>query len=230
MDYYIIACSNNNSGKGWCREYTSRDEIAQWVGTKAQMQHIFPLYCQHEATIEQVKANAAANNPPAKNKKPKNQSDMDKAELVGLLNQLLVNIIGDPDKVFPKIPNPVQALKDRKIPVTIERTSDSTMTPEEFEKGFNGMDTKARRHWISDIKTGKFIIKKQVIQPCNQVSPTLNTPQDTQTTLGAAEPNPEACGTGTQSLGTNTQALENRPGAISQGEASGTQPASCGLS
>ncbi|EGG10270.1 uncharacterized protein MELLADRAFT_94567 [Melampsora larici-populina 98AG31] len=194
MDYYIIACSNNNTGEGWCREYTSRDEISQWVKTKAQMQHVFPLYCQHESTIEEIKANAAANSTSAKSKRPKNQSDMDKAELVGLLNQLLIDVLGDPDKVFPKIPNPLQALKDRKIPVTIERAPDSTMTLEEFEKGFSGMDTKARRHWISDIKTCKFTVKKEESPPSASVA-----------TNQSAESNPTTRESETQALATQSQ-------------------------
>ncbi|KAH9811862.1 hypothetical protein DFH28DRAFT_1130564 [Melampsora americana] len=198
MDYYIIACSNSNTGEGWCREYTSRDEIARWVGSKAQMQHIFPLYCQHGSTIEAIKANAAANDPSAKNKKSKNQSDLDKAELVGLLNQLLVDVLGDTNKVFPKIANPIEALKARKIPVIIERAVDSTVTPEEFEKGFT-------------------------VQTSVQAS---NTPQATQTTSGAAKANPEDCGGETQAVGSNAEASDSPVGGSTQGAATGTQTAS----
>ncbi|EGG07527.1 uncharacterized protein MELLADRAFT_85651 [Melampsora larici-populina 98AG31] len=89
LDYYIIACSNSLSGEGWCREYTSRDEISTWVETKAQLQHVFPLYCQNGSTIDEVKSVAAANKASLTHKASNNKSDTDKKTLSDMLNQLL---------------------------------------------------------------------------------------------------------------------------------------------
>ncbi|EGG06880.1 uncharacterized protein MELLADRAFT_86318 [Melampsora larici-populina 98AG31] len=161
LEYYLIACSNTTVGGGWCREYTSRDEISTWVSTKANLQEVFPLYCQHRATIEEVNTVAAKAKP--NDPKPPNKSDQDKKKLGGLLNKMVDDLIGyHPAHGFPRVPDPVWAITDRKIPIIVERDDDSEMTPEEFSLGFNGMNARARRHWLADIDSGKFRIKKKV--------------------------------------------------------------------
>ncbi|EGF97301.1 uncharacterized protein MELLADRAFT_86089 [Melampsora larici-populina 98AG31] len=89
LDYYVIACSNSSSGEGWCREYTSRDEISTWVETKAHLQHVFPLYCQNATTIDEVNSVAATSKPSVTHKASNNKSDTDKKTLGDMLNRLL---------------------------------------------------------------------------------------------------------------------------------------------
>ncbi|EGG04892.1 uncharacterized protein MELLADRAFT_88472 [Melampsora larici-populina 98AG31] len=165
-DYYLIACSSNGSGSGWCREYTTRDELSQWVDAKAELQTVFPIYCQHGSTFEEIKGVVAANKSSQTKKTSNNQSDIDKKNLRAKLNDLLKSVLGEvPRQGFPCVANPLEAIKEQKIKVTIERDADSTMTEEEFMKGFSLMDAKARRHWLSDIDTKKFKVKAVNIQP-----------------------------------------------------------------
>ncbi|EGG09517.1 uncharacterized protein MELLADRAFT_71251 [Melampsora larici-populina 98AG31] len=164
LDYYIIACSSTSAGHGWCREYTSRDEISDWVSKKADLQQIFPIYCQNGSTIDEVRAvaaaNAAAKSGTETQKSSNNQSDKDKKDLTLKLKTLLVNVLGKDAPPFPRIADPIGAIKDRKIDVIVERASDSALSNEDFNKGFLGMSAKARRNWMSNIDKGKFMIKK----------------------------------------------------------------------
>ncbi|KAH9810784.1 hypothetical protein DFH28DRAFT_902084 [Melampsora americana] len=179
IDYYLIACSNNGSGDGWCREYTTRDELSQWVESKAQLQTIFPLYCQHGSTFTEIQAVVAANKVSKSQNTSNNQSDKDKKDLRAKLNAMLQSVLGEnPRQGFPCVADPLTAIKDRKIRVTIERDVDSEMTDEEFMKGFNLMDAKARRHWLSDIKTNKFKVKA-IDPPLTSTSVDANTNSST---------------------------------------------------
>ncbi|KAH9822580.1 hypothetical protein DFH28DRAFT_922864 [Melampsora americana] len=147
----------------WDLEYTSRDKIACSVSTKAKLQEVFPSYCQHRSTINEV--NAVVSDSKKSNTKAPNLSDLDKKELGGLLNGRLLELLGYlPAKGFPRIPNPVFAIKDHKIPIIVERAQDSKMTDKVFLKGFNGMNASERRLWLADIASGKFQIKKAPIQ------------------------------------------------------------------
>ncbi|KAH9810726.1 hypothetical protein DFH28DRAFT_902395 [Melampsora americana] len=166
LDYYIIACSNNTAGGGWCREYTSRDEMLTWVSAKAQLQYVFPLYCQNGRTYEEIKAvvasNAAWNKTAAAttHKVSNNQSDKDKKDLGGKLNGLLSQILVDAPtkaKIFPRVPDPIAVLKARNVEVV--QAPGCLMTKEVFQKGFSGMDAKARRNWLSDVDNGKFTLR-----------------------------------------------------------------------
>lgn len=89
MDYYLIACSNNGSGDGWCHEFTTRDELSQWVEDKAQLQTIFPIYCQHGSTFANIQGVVAAKKLAESQKTSNNQSDKDKKELRAKLNAML---------------------------------------------------------------------------------------------------------------------------------------------
>ncbi|EGG10387.1 uncharacterized protein MELLADRAFT_94388 [Melampsora larici-populina 98AG31] len=170
IDYYVIACSNNTGGEGWCREHSSREEIVQWVSDRAQLQHVFPIYCQHGSIVEKVQAVASAKNGTLPEKRPSNnQSDIDKRNLGGQLNELVlphvVNLVGKDDyKPFPRTPNPIASLQERKLKV--ERATNSALSKDDFDKGFTGMNAKARRSWLSDLKDGKFKLMKDVeVQP-----------------------------------------------------------------
>lgn len=63
---------------------------------------------------------------------------------------------------IPRGADPVAAFKKNKINVDFERAPDSAMTDDEFMRGFDGMKTLGRRHWIEDIINGKFKMVKQV--------------------------------------------------------------------
>lgn len=89
MDYYVIACSNNILGEGWCQEFTSRDEISEYLSAKAHLQRLFPIYCQSQSSIEEIRATIAAANPNIPKKVTNNQSDVDKKVLGGKLNNML---------------------------------------------------------------------------------------------------------------------------------------------
>ncbi|EGF99345.1 uncharacterized protein MELLADRAFT_94695 [Melampsora larici-populina 98AG31] len=166
IDYYIIACSNNTGGEGWCREHSSQEEIVQWVSDRAQLQHVFPVYCQHGSIVEKVQAVASPKNGTLPAKRPSNnQSYIDKRNLGGQLNELVLNLVGKDDyKPFPRTPNPIASLQERKLKV--ESATNSALSKDDFDKGFTGMNAKARRSWLSDLKDGKFKLMKEVeVQP-----------------------------------------------------------------
>ncbi|KAH9820118.1 hypothetical protein DFH28DRAFT_1079969 [Melampsora americana] len=140
VDYYLIACSHNNKGGGWCQEYTTRDEISSWVELRAQLQRVFPLYCQNGEILEEIKVILGA-----------------------LLSDMLELVLGYKPPIgrgFSRTPNPIDGIKARKLPIIVQRAPDSSMTNEEFQKGFSAMDAKEQRHWIDDIKNEKFKILK----------------------------------------------------------------------
>ncbi|KAH9820990.1 hypothetical protein DFH28DRAFT_1079133 [Melampsora americana] len=163
VDYYLIACSHNNKGGGWCQEYTTRDEISSWVESRAQLQRVFPLYCQNGEILEEIKVVAAQNKPSETIKLSNNRADVDKKTLGTLLSDMLESVLGYKPPVgrgFPRTPNPIDGIKARKLPIIVQRAPDSSMTDEEFQKGFSAMDAKERQHWIDDIKNEKFKILK----------------------------------------------------------------------
>ncbi|KAH9809375.1 hypothetical protein DFH28DRAFT_1188896 [Melampsora americana] len=224
IDYYIIACSNSDSGNGWCREYTSRDEMAEWVSKKAQFQTVFPLYCQHGSTFDAIKEVLAGskNTTVAQASKPKNQSDIDKHDLRSKLNELLKDVVGEaryPSRGFPQVPNPLDAIKDRQIPVIVERATDSALSVADFNKGFSAMDTKARRNWLADIKNGKFKLKLLDLPGSSEVQPPEGPTQaDTQPPEGPTQAD-------TQPPEGTTEANTQPPGGTTQAETqSETQP------
>lgn len=209
MDYYIIACSNNG-GVGWCREHSSQEDIVWWVGDKAQLPRVFQLYCQHGSLFEDIQAvSAKTGGLPAK-QASNNQSDIDKRELGGMLNELvckckflncicslsirislkacfLVNLVGSHEyKPFPRTPNPIACLKDRKMKV--ERAADSAMSIEDFSKGFTAMNAKTRRNWIKDLKEGKFKLLRDIEGQTSECEPqstnqtSVSQPQSTNQT------------------------------------------------
>ncbi|EGF98297.1 uncharacterized protein MELLADRAFT_96035 [Melampsora larici-populina 98AG31] len=190
MDYYIIACSNNG-GVGWCREHSSPEDIVRWVGDKAQLPRVFQLYCQHGSLFEDIQAVSAKTGGLPAQQASNNQSDIDKRELGGMLNELvssfLVNLVGSHKyKPFPRTPNPIASLKDRKMKV--ERAADSAMSIEDFNKGFTAMNAKTRRKWIKDLKEGKFKLLRDIEGQSSECEPqstnqtSVSQPQSTNQT------------------------------------------------
>ncbi|EGG03890.1 uncharacterized protein MELLADRAFT_89796 [Melampsora larici-populina 98AG31] len=186
IDYYLIACSSYTGGEGWCREHSSREEIIQWVSDKADLQRVFPIYCQHGSIVEDVQAIAAKKSGTVPEKQASNnQSDIDKKDLGGRLNELVFNLVGERHyKPFPRTPNPIASLKERNLKV--ERPANSAMSNEDFDKGFTAMNAKARRNWLSDLKNGKFILLKEVEAQASPSGPQMTEhqpqPSETRTT------------------------------------------------
>ncbi|KAH9812934.1 hypothetical protein DFH28DRAFT_897985 [Melampsora americana] len=230
IDYYIIACSNSDAGNGWCREYTSRDEMAEWVCRKAQFQRVFPLFCQHGSTFESIQEvlAAAKNSTVAQTQKPKNQSDIDKHTLRLKLNELLKATVGEaryPTRGFPQVSNPLDAIKDRQIPIVVERATDSALSVADFNKGFTAMDTKARRNWLGDIDNGKFKLRLLELPDSSEAQPAGGTTgSDTQPAGGTTGSNAQPAGGAT---GSDTQPAGGTTGSDTQpaGGTISTQPA-----
>ncbi|KAH9815810.1 hypothetical protein DFH28DRAFT_927718 [Melampsora americana] len=164
---YQKGCSASCAGPstGWpvllsyC--YTICDKIATWVSRKAQLQEIFPAYCQHRSTIDKVNS-VVAEAKASINAKPPNQSDIDNKQLGNLLNNHIFQAIGyHPPKGFPCVPNPLSAIEERKIPIIVKRDPNSKMTDKEFAQGFNGMNARAWHHWLADITSNKFRIEQK---------------------------------------------------------------------
>lgn len=80
-----------------------------------------------------------------------------------------VELIGGmPPNGFPRGPDPPALFEKNHINVVFERSPESAMTEEEFMKGFEGMKTSGRRHWLQDILDGKF---KMVLKRRTPASP-----------------------------------------------------------
>ncbi|EGG12442.1 uncharacterized protein MELLADRAFT_89002 [Melampsora larici-populina 98AG31] len=224
-NYYIIACSNSDSGNGWCREYTSRNEMADWVSKKAQFQTVFPLYCQHGSTFDAIKEVLAGtkNTSVAQAQKPKNQSDIDKHDLRSKLNEMLKDVVGEarfPTRGFPQVPNPLEAIKDRQIPVIVERATDCTLSMADFNKGFTAMDTKARRNWLSDIRSGKFKLKLLELPGSSEGQPAGGT---TQSEIQPAHSATQPAHSATQPAQSETQPVQSETQPV-QSETQTAQP------
>ncbi|EGG05397.1 uncharacterized protein MELLADRAFT_88094 [Melampsora larici-populina 98AG31] len=169
FDFYIIA-SSKTLGPGWCEEATTRPEISKWLKRRHNFQAIFPIYSQSKLdTIEDVDAAAAEEDAESDVQKRRrvNKCDLEKAQLTELISLNIVNALGHaPPNGIPRGPDPVAAFKKNKINVNFERSPDSAMTDDEFIRGFDGMKTLGRRHWIEDFTNGE-------VQDC-EAGPTSN--------------------------------------------------------
>ncbi|KAH9809790.1 hypothetical protein DFH28DRAFT_904006 [Melampsora americana] len=204
IDYYLIACSNNNTGGGWCHEFTTRDEISRWVESRAQLQRVFPLYCQNGEILDEIKLVSTQSKASEPQKLSNNRSDADKKTLGTHLSDTLEAALGYRPPIgrgFPRTPNPIEGIKARKLPIIVQRAPDSLMTEEEFQKGFTTMDAKERRHWIDDITTGKFKIVKDTANEAGGGNGEANA--STEVGGGNGEASNQASGGGEETAASN---------------------------
>ncbi|EGF98389.1 uncharacterized protein MELLADRAFT_95730 [Melampsora larici-populina 98AG31] len=178
----LQAFKNKTLDPGWCEEATTRPAVRKWLEKRHNFQSIFPIYSQAKLECVEDIDKAAAEvdgKVTVQNRRVPNKSDIEKTTLTELLTQRIVQLVGMPANGLPRGPDPPSQFRKNHINVEFVRSPDSAMTNEEFMKGFDGMLTLGRRHWLQDLADGKF---KMVLKlPTTSTQPQCHDDSNTST-------------------------------------------------
>ncbi|KAH9807439.1 hypothetical protein DFH28DRAFT_915401 [Melampsora americana] len=164
FSYYLLACSSHASTEassaspGWCREFTSHDEMAVYVNTKSNFARVFAA-CAQGLSVAEVVAQTIGSTVMSNIKKAQNThpGDLVKHDLALLLRTAFSTLIGK-DQGFPRGPDPVSILRD-KFNIKIIQMPGSKLTSKLLKLGFNRMNS-SRNLWLEDIKANLFRLEK----------------------------------------------------------------------
>ncbi|KAH9806653.1 hypothetical protein DFH28DRAFT_1142555 [Melampsora americana] len=164
FSYYLLACSTHASTEassgspGWCREFTSHDEMAMYVNKKSNFARVFAARTQGLSVAEVVAQTIGVNLMSSTEKARKtNPGDVVKAELAGILRTQFSALIAK-DAGFPRAPDPVSILRDD-FDIQIIQMPGSKLPSTVLKLGFNKMNT-SRSLWLEDIKANLFKMEK----------------------------------------------------------------------
>ncbi|KAH9823107.1 hypothetical protein DFH28DRAFT_1048686 [Melampsora americana] len=151
------ASSGQSAEAEWCQEYTSHEEMADYVRNKANFPKMFATHVQGLSVNELV---SRQNGKRSKDAKTITPTDRVKGELSSCLRQELKRLLNtSPAKGLPRGPDPHLLLKKRYPSFRIVQHPGSRLKPEVLNLGFNGMNSK-RSLWLDDIQAGKFQLQK----------------------------------------------------------------------
>ncbi|KAH9813474.1 hypothetical protein DFH28DRAFT_896353 [Melampsora americana] len=164
FSYYLLACSTHASTEassaspGWCREFTSQDEMVVYVNTKSNFARVFAACAQGlsvaEVVAQTIGSTVMSNTQKARKTDP---GDLVKRDLAALLRTAFSTLIGK-DQGFPRGPDPVSILRDN-FDIKIIQMPGSKLTSNALKLGFNRMNS-GRNLWLEDIKANLFRMEK----------------------------------------------------------------------
>ncbi|KAH9809609.1 hypothetical protein DFH28DRAFT_904505 [Melampsora americana] len=164
FSYYLLACSTHASTEaslaspGWCREFTSHDEMAVYVNTKSNFARVFASCAQGlsvaEVFAQTIGSTLMSNTQKAQKTDP---GELVKRDLAALLRTAFSTLIGK-DQGFPRGPDPVSILRDN-FDIKIIQIPGSKLTSNALKLGFNRMNS-GRNLWLEDIKANMFRMEK----------------------------------------------------------------------
>ncbi|EGG10219.1 uncharacterized protein MELLADRAFT_94622 [Melampsora larici-populina 98AG31] len=160
--YYFLAATTRpatqagSEGTGWCEEYTSHPDLAEYVRKECNFPTVFATHTQG-LSVEKAVASAIGKNKQPETTKSVSSGDKVKGDLALLLRSQLV--LGIEAKGFPRGPDPAQLLPEKGFPVRLIQEDGSTLPPEVLKLGFKGMNSK-RSLWLNDAQNGLFRFKK----------------------------------------------------------------------
>ncbi|KAH9809037.1 hypothetical protein DFH28DRAFT_1086992 [Melampsora americana] len=162
--YYLLACSthaateSSSSSPGWCKEFTSHDEMALYVNKKSNFGTVFSTRVQGLSVAEAVAATIGGSTMVESEKARKTDpGDNIKKDLAALLRTKFSKLIGY-EHGFSRGPDPESILENKYL-VKIIQLPGSKLTKEVLKLGFNGMNS-CRKIWLQDVKANLFKMVK----------------------------------------------------------------------
>ncbi|KAH9809637.1 hypothetical protein DFH28DRAFT_1086091 [Melampsora americana] len=152
--YYFLAASTRSAtqagseGSGWCKEYTSHNDLAKYVREECNFPTVFATHTQG-LSVERAVASVIAKRKES-SIKPVSSADKVKGELALLLRTRLC---------FPRGPDPIKLLPEKGYRGKLIQEEGSTLPPKVLKLGFKGMNSK-RSLWLNDMKAGLFQFEK----------------------------------------------------------------------
>ncbi|KAH9824099.1 hypothetical protein DFH28DRAFT_1077894 [Melampsora americana] len=154
--YYFLASSTHpatagdSPDPGWCKEFTSNEELADCVRSKANFPTIFAAQTQG-ISVDKVIASTIGKAEKMKMRdKRVDPGDKVKGELAALLKSNLG---------FPCGPDPEKLMMEKGWKVKIKQMPGSTLPSEILKLGFNAMNSR-RSLWLNDLRAGLFQFEK----------------------------------------------------------------------
>ncbi|EGG01993.1 uncharacterized protein MELLADRAFT_91747 [Melampsora larici-populina 98AG31] len=163
FSYYLIASSNyaategSSSDPGWCREFTSHNDMADYVTTKANFPTIFAAHIQG-LSVNEVVAKQTGKKNLVRAKEP-SPSDVLKGQLSHRLRLEMKTALKMDVQGFPCGPDPVKRAED-KFSLRVIQLPGSALSTEVLALGFDKMKTSQRRLWLDDVNAGFFKLEK----------------------------------------------------------------------
>ncbi|EGG06172.1 uncharacterized protein MELLADRAFT_87324 [Melampsora larici-populina 98AG31] len=164
FSYSLLACSTHASTEassaspGWCREFTSHEEMAVYVNAKSNFATVFATRAQGlsvaEVVAQTIGTTAMTNSEKARKTDP---GDIVKRDLAALLRSDFSALIGK-EQGFPRGPDPVAILRDD-YNLKIIQTTGSKLTSQILKLGFNKMNSR-RSLWLEDVRANNFRMER----------------------------------------------------------------------
>ncbi|EGG08886.1 uncharacterized protein MELLADRAFT_84436 [Melampsora larici-populina 98AG31] len=164
FSYYLLACStyaateSTSAAPGWCREFTSHEEMALYVNKKSNFSTVFAARAQglsvSEVVAQTIGGNVMLTTEKARKMDP---GDKVKSDLAALLRSVFSKLTGK-EQGFPRGPDPESKLLDT-YNIKIIQLPGSSLPKEVLKLGFNGMNSR-RSLWLSDVQANLFRMKK----------------------------------------------------------------------
>ncbi|EGF97077.1 uncharacterized protein MELLADRAFT_88303 [Melampsora larici-populina 98AG31] len=162
--YYLLACSthaeteSSSSSPGWCKEFTSHQEMALYVNKKSNFGTVFAARVQGLSVAEAVAATIGGSTMVESEKSRKTDpGDKVKMDLAALLRSKFSKMIGY-EHGFPRGPDPERILENKYL-LKIIQLRGSKLPKEVLKLGFNGMNSR-RKIWLEDVQAHLFKIVK----------------------------------------------------------------------
>ncbi|EGG12668.1 uncharacterized protein MELLADRAFT_86878 [Melampsora larici-populina 98AG31] len=172
--YYLIASGTHAatngqaSEPGWCREYTSHPDMANYLHTKANFSTIFATHTQGLSVNEAV-AKQIGHQPTSKPAKQASPGDLLKGNLARKLRSEIDNLLKIESRGFPRGPDPVNLLPSKYPKLELIQLPGSTLTSEKLKIGFDKMTSSTRQLWLNDFLNGKFKIKIKSVPGADEI-------------------------------------------------------------
>ncbi|KAH9820354.1 hypothetical protein DFH28DRAFT_1079761 [Melampsora americana] len=163
FDYYLLACSNHSStevsssSRGWCKEYTSIEEMAKYVNKKCNFATMFAARAQGLSVGEIVAETIGGSGILKEKPRKTDPGDKVKCNLALALRTRMKALLGY-EVGFPHGPDPKTILLD-KYNIKIIQMHASKLPHETLKLGFNAMNSR-RSLWLDDLKSDSFRLEK----------------------------------------------------------------------
>ncbi|KAH9806928.1 hypothetical protein DFH28DRAFT_1090418 [Melampsora americana] len=164
FDYYLLACSTHSStevgasSRGWCKEYTSLEEMSKYVNKKSNFAIMFAARSQGLSVGEIVAETIGVNGMLTERARKADAGDVVKTQLALALRQRMTALLGY-EIGFPCGPNPEGILLDKGYNLKILQLPGSKLLPETFKLGFTAMNS-CRSLWLDDVNQNLFKLEK----------------------------------------------------------------------
>ncbi|EGF99575.1 uncharacterized protein MELLADRAFT_94272 [Melampsora larici-populina 98AG31] len=164
FSYYLLACSTyastevDTSSRGWCKEYTSHEDMATYVNKKCNFATLFGATAQGLSVAETVAETIGGKVKHKQCGRKADAGDVVKSKLAATLRSKLSSLLGH-DQGFPHGPDPEAIFKARGYDIKLVQMPGSTLPHETLKLGFARMN-RSRSQWLDDINADLFKLEK----------------------------------------------------------------------